>query len=115
MAHILDVAEHILEQSGPIPAMKLHTLCYYTQAYSLVWDGKPLFSNDIYAWTDGPVIEDLYELHQDKSIINPGDIYAAWLDAHQLGKACPQGTHLRDCPAHPRDRAILTYSPPTSD
>ena len=35
---IFDVAEYILSESDTITAMKLERLCYYAQAWSLVWD-----------------------------------------------------------------------------
>ena len=47
-----------------MPAMKLHKLAYYAQAWSLVWDDKPLFRDRIEAWVDGPVIPRLYRLHR---------------------------------------------------
>jgi uncharacterized phage-associated protein len=64
MATVLDVAAYILEKAGPMPAMKLQKLVYYSQAWSLVWDDKPLFPNRIEAWANGPVVRDLYEAHR---------------------------------------------------
>ena len=61
-----DVAAYIVDkqvsntQSG-IPAMKLQKLIYYAQAWSLVWDEKPLFSDRIEAWANGPVVLNLYK------------------------------------------------------
>lgn len=43
MANVFDTAKYILEQSGPMSAMKLQKLCYYSQVWSLVWDDSPLF------------------------------------------------------------------------
>ena len=40
--------------------MKLQKLCYYAQAWSLVWDEKPLFKDRIQAWANGPVVRRLY-------------------------------------------------------
>ena len=34
-------------------------LVYYAQAWSLVWDGRPLFANRIEAWQMGPVVPSL--------------------------------------------------------
>ena len=46
-------------------AWKLQKLVYYTQAWSLVWDEKPLFSERIEAWANGPVVPVLsYQLHR---------------------------------------------------
>jgi uncharacterized phage-associated protein len=59
-----DVAAYILERYGPISAMKLQKLVYYAQAWSLVWDDRPLYSERIEAWANGPVVRDLYERHR---------------------------------------------------
>lgn len=44
--------------------MKLQKLCYYGQAWSLVWDEKALFPERIEAWANGPVCPDLYAVHR---------------------------------------------------
>lgn len=59
-----DVAAYILEKAGPLTAMKLQKLVYYSQAWSLVWDEEPLFTEDVEAWINGPVIRELYEHHR---------------------------------------------------
>jgi uncharacterized phage-associated protein len=64
MASAHDVAAYILERHGPISAMKLQKLVYYAQAWSLVWDDRPLFPERIEAWANGPVVRDLYERHR---------------------------------------------------
>lgn len=64
MASVHDVAAYILSKHGPMTAMKLQKLVYYTQAWSLVWDDKPLFPEKIEAWANGPVIRELYEQHR---------------------------------------------------
>jgi uncharacterized phage-associated protein len=64
MATAKDIAAYILKNTGPIPAMKLQKLVYYTQAWSLVWDEKPLFPEKIEAWANGPVVPDLYAAHR---------------------------------------------------
>lgn len=61
--NVLDVAEYILSKRGPTPAMKLQKLTYYAQAWSLVWDERPLFSEDFEAWANGPVCPVLYKTH----------------------------------------------------
>lgn len=47
-------------------AMKLQKLVYYCQAWSLVWDEKPMFSEPIEAWSNGPVVRALFEKHRAK-------------------------------------------------
>lgn len=64
MTTVHDVTAYILSKQGPISAMKLQKLVYYTQAWSLVWDERPLFNEKIEAWTNGPVIPVLYEKHR---------------------------------------------------
>ena len=66
MANALDVAAYILRKLGPMAAMKLQKLVYYSQAWSLVWDERPLFPNRIEAWANGPVIRELYDAHRGK-------------------------------------------------
>ncbi|MCB1135974.1 MAG: DUF4065 domain-containing protein [Chlamydiia bacterium] len=65
---VFDVAAYIVERfegaSPKLTAMKLQKLLYYCQAWSLVWDEAPLFSEEIQAWANGPVIKDLYEWHR---------------------------------------------------
>ena len=64
MATVFDVAEYILQKLGPLPAMKLQKLIYYSQAWSLVWDDAPLFPEKIEAWANGPVVRALYNAHK---------------------------------------------------
>ncbi len=60
----IDVAAYILRNQGSMPAMKLQKLVYYSLAWSLVWDDKPLFEETIEAWANGPVIRELYDAHR---------------------------------------------------
>lgn len=64
MASVFDVSDYILRQLGPITAMKLQKLVYYSQAWSLVWDEAPLFDEKIEAWANGPVVPDLFNAHR---------------------------------------------------
>jgi uncharacterized phage-associated protein len=64
MSSVYDVAEYILQKCGPMPAMKLQKLVYYCQAWSLVWDEAELFSEEIQAWANGPVVRALYDEHR---------------------------------------------------
>lgn len=63
----LDVAAYILEKqpkNRPLTAMKLQKLVYYSQAWALVWNEEPLFTESILAWANGPIVKELYELHR---------------------------------------------------
>ena len=69
MANVFDVAKYILEKQGSMTTMKLQKLVYYSQAWSLVWDEKPLFAEEIQAWASGPVVRDLYNHHRGAYLI----------------------------------------------
>ena len=64
MATVHDVAAYILDEHGQMTAMKLQKLIYYCQAWSLVWDERPLFSEKVEAWANGPVVRELYDCHR---------------------------------------------------
>ena len=70
----LNVARYILNKFGPMSALKLQKLVYYCQAWSLVWDERPLFNDRIEAWVNGPVAPLLYERHRGKFEVSPSDI-----------------------------------------
>ena len=77
MANVFDVAQYILQKQGSMTTMKLQKLVYYCQAWSLVWDEKPLFNERIEAWASGPVVGALYKEHRGMFIIpslDKGDI-----------------------------------------
>ena len=63
-ASVHDVAAYILESSGQMTTMKLQKLVYYCQAWSLVWEERPLFEAQIEAWANGPVVPALYNEHR---------------------------------------------------
>jgi uncharacterized phage-associated protein len=81
MATAFDVAHYVLTKRGPMSAMKLQKLVFYAQAWSLVWDDKPLFTNRIEAWANGPVVRDLYAAHRGKYDVSAGDIQPSRADA----------------------------------
>ena len=70
MASVFDVAAYILRQQGSMTAMKLQKLVYYSQAWSLVWDERPLFDEPIQAWANGPVVPELYKAHRGDFMIS---------------------------------------------
>jgi len=75
--NVFDVVKYILSEKKPITAMKLQKLVYYCQAWSLVWDEKPLFKEKIEAWANGPVVRELYKWHRgmyEINTINKGDL-----------------------------------------
>lgn len=70
MVSVFDVAKYILEKQGEISTWKLQKLCYYAQAWTLAWSGKPLFSEDFQAWSNGPVCPELFKSHQGKFCVD---------------------------------------------
>lgn len=74
-ASVHDVAAYILQQCGRMTAMKLQKLVYYCQAWSLVWQQRPLFGERIEAWTHGPVVPELWGKHQGSR-----EVTAPWPD-----------------------------------
>jgi uncharacterized phage-associated protein len=61
MLSVFDVASYILKKIGWMTTMKLQKLVYYSQAWALVWDEEPLFNEDVEAWSNGPVVRELFE------------------------------------------------------
>lgn len=70
VASVFDVSAYILSRTGPITSMKLQKLVYYSQAWSLVWDERPLFEEPIEAWAGGPVVRALFNAHQGEFIVD---------------------------------------------
>lgn len=73
MANVFDVAKYILTKQGRLSTMKLQKLCYYAQAWSLVWDDEPLFDEEFEAWANGPVCRDLFMHTQGKFGVSADD------------------------------------------
>lgn len=73
MANVFDVAKYILAKCGDMSAMKLQKLCYYAQAWSLVWDDKPLFDEEFQAWANSPVCNELFQKTKGKFLVTAED------------------------------------------
>lgn len=74
MATVFDTAKYILEQRGRMSTMKLQKLCYYAQAWSLVWDDTQLFEEDFEAWANGPVCQPLFAYSRGKFDVDAGEM-----------------------------------------
>ena len=70
MLNVFNVAHFILAQLGEITTVKLQKLLYYCQAWSLAWDGVPLFDEDFEAWANGPVCHELFDFHKGRFLID---------------------------------------------
>ena len=65
MVYVRDVARWFLSKNS-MTHKKLQKLCYYAQAwYCALYDGSPLFEDEIQAWIHGPVIPTLYPVYAD--------------------------------------------------
>jgi uncharacterized phage-associated protein len=64
MADVLDVAEQILITKGPTDTYSLQKLVYYSHAYHLAKYQRPLFSDEIQAWANGPAVPTLFQTHR---------------------------------------------------
>mgnify|MGYP002624323236 CR=1 FL=1 len=73
MANVFDCAKYILETCGRMSTMKLQKLCYYCQAWSLVWDDVELFPEEFEAWANGPVCRELYNATKGKFSVTAAD------------------------------------------
>ncbi|MEV6359181.1 Panacea domain-containing protein [Nocardia asteroides] len=59
-----DVAGYILQKQGWVESRKLQKLLFFSQAWRLAWDGRPLFDSRFEAWTDGPVEPEVYRIRR---------------------------------------------------
>lgn len=61
----IDVGQYIIDafikKGEGITTLKLQKLVFYSQAFSMVWNDKPLFDEDFQAWINGPVVYSLFE------------------------------------------------------
>ncbi len=60
-----DVAVELRRRLPDVGSVKVHKLLYYAQGWHLRWFGEPLFNERIEAWTNGPVVAELW-LAEDK-------------------------------------------------
>ena len=84
MADVHDVAAYILDARSPMTAMQLQKLVYYSQAWSLVLLGRPLFPERIRAWAYGPVVHELFKQHRGRFTVEAGQLKAG--DKGRLGR-----------------------------
>ena len=64
-----DVAAEIRSRLSNPGVVKVHKLLYYCQAWHVVSTGEPLFTEDIQAWANGPVVADFW--HDEDKHRNP--------------------------------------------
>ncbi|MEU8001081.1 type II toxin-antitoxin system antitoxin SocA domain-containing protein [Catellatospora sp. NPDC049111] len=86
MATVHAVAAAVIDQLGPMTAMKLQKLVYYCQCWHLARTDRLIFSDQIEAWRQGPVVPSLYHRHRGHYIIDSwphGDAATLSLDEQQ--------------------------------
>lgn len=73
MQSVLDVADYIIwycQRAGyKLSNFRLQMVLYFAQAYFLMEEEKPCFSEDIEAWPCGPVVPVVYEMHKEQSTL----------------------------------------------
>jgi uncharacterized phage-associated protein len=78
MARARDIAAYLLAGNALEP-LELQKILYYSQAWHLVWEGAPLFSETIRAWDRGPVVGEVWHdithgtLTGDASTVTAGE------------------------------------------
>jgi uncharacterized phage-associated protein len=88
MINVFDVAKYILHAvGGEVSTMFLQKLCYYCQAWHLVWAGKPLFPEDFERWDNGPVCRELFNMHRGWGGISEEDIPSGLSTDEELGES----------------------------
>ena len=69
-----EIAEYFIVQGinadEPVSKLKIQKLCYYAQGLYLALYNKPLYEEQIQAWTHGPVCPELFDLYK----VNPNHI-----------------------------------------
>ncbi len=65
MEDVRNIASWFLSRES-MTHKKLQKLCYYAQSwYCALYDGTPLFEDEIQAWVHGPVVVSLYPVYAD--------------------------------------------------
>lgn len=75
MASAVDVARYLIflaspsedEDTDSLSHLRLQKLLYYVQGWHLAVCGKPLFNGRIEAWTNGPVVREVYPVFRELS------------------------------------------------
>lgn len=56
-----DIAAVLRQRLPGVGVVKLHKLLYYCQGHHLANFGEPLFTEDVFAWDNGPVVSKLWK------------------------------------------------------
>ena len=79
MAKALHAAAFLVSRLGTISTFHMQKLLYYAQSCHLALHRKPLFDEPIEAWSNGPVVRDVFVRHQGRFKLK-----SPWPDAATL-------------------------------
>ena len=82
MTRALHAASFLVSRLGTISTFHMQKLLYYAQGCHLALHRKPLFDEPIEAWSNGPVVRDVFAMH--KGMFN---LKSPWPDAQTLRDA----------------------------
>lgn len=74
MCKAIDVASYILQEKGRLTGYQLQKLIYYSQAWCLVTQGRPLFDEKVRAWDHGPVVYEVFREHARCRTVTINDV-----------------------------------------
>ena len=75
MRKAVDVASYILQEKGRLTGYQLQKLLYYSQAWCLVTQDRPLFGELVRAWKHGPVVIEVFGEHGGKQSVVQSDLH----------------------------------------
>jgi uncharacterized phage-associated protein len=85
--NVFDVAKYILHSIGDeISTMMLQKLCYYCQAWHLVWNGVPLFPENFVRRDNGPVCMEFVGLYRGRWEISEDHVGEKYLGGKKLSR-----------------------------
>jgi uncharacterized phage-associated protein len=64
MTTATDVLRYMRMNYRTLGRAQRQKILYYAQAWSLVWTGRPLFTDEVEAWPQGPVVRDAWKADQ---------------------------------------------------
>ena len=101
-----DVVRELRARLPEAGDVKVHKLAYYCQGWSLAWTGRPMFSEPIEAWANGPVLADVWHDEKRKRLLPPahepddGELavidYVVGRYGRYTGRELVRKTHLED-------------------
>lgn len=74
MCRAIDIASYILSEKGRLSGYQLQKLLYYSQAWCLVTQDRPLFAEQVRAWEHSPVVYEVAHAHRGRRTVVASDI-----------------------------------------